>query len=347
MARLTPPRFLRRAARGRLLTVAALVAGLAACGGGSSSPMNPSNPTPPPELDSVVAVVYYDVNRNNVLDSEETVRLFDVELQIGGATGRTEVGSGKAVVQGVPAGTHQVVVQTSSLPPFFVAGAPVTIEVPRAEEVLIPVALPIGQNFPFRYLSSGDSISKGTGSDDDMGYRSILLGRLRDYYQVPVSAFYRGRGGGPSSDGAGRIARDLSLLQPAYTLIGWGTNDWNECGAPSTCDTVPNLRAIVRDVKAAESLPCVATLLPPNVGFDGRAPQSRAEWVMETNDLIRVMALQEGALIVDLHAAFMNAGSLPDLFVDHIHPNPRGYELMAETWFNALTRARSLNVAAH
>ena len=68
---------------------------------------------------------------------------------------------------------------------------------------------------------------------------------------------------------------------------------------------------------------------------------------METNDLIRVMALEEGALIVDLHAAFMNAGSLPDLFVDHIHPNSRGYELMAETWFNALTRPRSLNVAAH
>jgi lysophospholipase L1-like esterase len=234
------------------------------------------------------------------------------------------------------------------LPPFFVAGAPVTIQVPRAEVVLVPVALPIGQNHPFNYLSTGDSISKGDpGSDDLMGYRSILLTRLREYYEVPVRMFYRGRGGGPSADGAGRTPRDLTLIQPAYTLIGWGNNDWNECGAPSTCDTVANLRSIVLDVKAANSLPCVATLLPPNVGFDNRAPASRAEWVVEMNGLIKAMALQEGALVVDIHAAFMSAGNLSGLFVDHIHPNPRGYELMAETWFNALTRPRSLTVGAN
>jgi lysophospholipase L1-like esterase len=337
----------RRAARVWLLTAATLVIGLEGCGGGgSSSPTSPVNPTPPPDLHSVVADVYYDVNRNTVLDSEETVRLFDVELKIGGGTGRTEVGSGKAVVQGVPAGAHQIVIEPSSLPPFFTAGAPVTITVPRAEEVRVPVVLPIGQNNPFNYLSTGDSVSKGTGSDDEEGYRSILLTRLREYYEVPVRMFYRGRGTGPSADGAARTARDLSIIQPAYTLIGWGNNDWNECGAPSTCDTVENLRSIVLDVKAANSLPCVATLLPPNVGFDNRAPASRAEWVVEMNGLIRAMALQEGVLVVDIHAAFMSAGSLSGLFVDHIHPNPRGYELMAETWFNALTRPRSLTAGA-
>jgi lysophospholipase L1-like esterase len=172
------------------------------------------------------------------------------------------------------------------------------------------------------------------------------LSRLRQYYGVPVSMFYRGGGGGPSSDGAGRTPRDLRLLEPAYALIGWGTNDWNICGPPPTCDTIENLRSIVRDVKAAESLPCVATLTPPNVGFDGRAPESRGEWVVEMNELIKAMALEESALVVDLHAAFMGAGNLSSLFVDHVHPNSRGYELIAETWFNALTRPRSLNPSA-
>lgn len=290
-----------------------------------------------------MAVVYYDVNRNNVLDADETVRLSNVELQIGGGSGRTEVGTGRAAVQGVPEGTHDIVVQPASLPPFFVGGAPVRIDVPRVEEVLVPVALPIGQNLPFRYLSSGDSISKGENSDDGMGYRSILLSRLRDYYQVPVSMFYRGRGQGPSSDGAARTPRDLSLLEPAYTLIGWGTNDWNECGAPSTCPTVDNLRSMVRDVKAADSLPCVATLIPPNVGNDNRAPESRGEWVVEMNEMIRAMAREEDALLVDLHAAFMNAGGPSALIVDHVHPNDRGYQVIAEAWFNALTRPRSFS----
>jgi lysophospholipase L1-like esterase len=211
---------------------------------------------------------------------------------------------------------------------------------------MIPVALPIGQNQPFRYLATGDSITKGVGSSNEMGYRSRLLSRLREYYDVPISMFYRGRGGGPSADGAGRTPRDLMLLEPAYALIGWGTNDWNICGPPPTCPTVENLRTIIRDVKAANSLPCVAMLPPPNVGFDGRAPAARDDWVAEMNQLIRAMAIEEGALVVDHYAAFKGAGNLSSLFDDHVHPNDRGYELMAETWFNALTRPRSLNPSA-
>jgi lysophospholipase L1-like esterase len=340
------PRMSRRGAGGRLLTAVAFVTFLGSCGGGSSSPTNPSSPTPPAVVYSVLATVYYDVNRNNVLDPEETVRLFDVDLEIGGGTGRTEARTGQATVQGVPAGAHQVVVQPSSLPPFFAPGATTTVVAPQTEEAFIPVALPIGQNNPFWYLATGDSITKGTGSDDETGYRSILLSRLREYYDRSVSMFYRGRGGGTSMDGAVRTAPDISLLQPAYALIGWGTNDWNICGAPATCDTVPNLRSMVRDVKAGNSLPCVATLLPTNVGYDGRATEARNEWVAEMNDLIKAMAIEEGALVVDLHAAFMGAGSLSDLFVDHVHPNPRGYDLIAETWFNALTRPRALNPSA-
>lgn len=295
------------------------------------------------ETYSVAAVVYYDVNRNNVLDPEETVRLDNVELDIGGGSGRTQGGTGRAVVQGVPAGNHTIVIQTSSLPPFFVGGTPVTIDVPRNEDVLVPLALPIGQNFPFHYLSSGDSISKGENASDGEGYRSILLSRLRGYYQVPVSMYYRGRGRGPSSDGADRMQYDLGNLHPAYVLIGWGTNDWNQGCAPSACDTIDNLRSMVRDVKAADSLPCVGTLLPPNVGNDPRAPESRGEWVVEMNELIRAMAQEEGALVVDLHAAFMNAGGPAGLIEDHVHPNDRGYEVMAEAWFDALTRPRSFS----
>jgi lysophospholipase L1-like esterase len=294
---------------------------------------------------SLEATVFYDVNRNNVLDPNETVRLSDVELDIGGGNGRTVSGSGKATVQGIPVGSHQVVVQPSSLPPFFVGGAPVTVVVPQDTEASIPVALPIGQNLPFRYLATGDSITKGVGSDDEMGFRSTLLSRLREYYDVPVSMFYRGRGGGPSADGVGRTPRDLELLEPAYTLIGWGTNDWNICGPPPTCDTMENLRSIVRDVKAADSLPCVATIIPANPS-DNRTPPSRNEWVAEMNELIKAMALEEGALVVDHYAAFMGVGDLPNLFDDHVHPNDRGYQLMAETWFNALTRPRSLNPSA-
>lgn len=322
--------------------------GLASCGGGSNGPTDPtqpSTPTPPASLHSVTAFVFYDLNRNNAVDSGEGVRLGDVVVQIGGASARTEAGSGKAVVQGVPAGSHPIVLQAASLPPHFVPGAPVTIEVPRSAEVPVPVALPIGQNTPFRYLASGDSISQGVGSDNEAGFRPALQSSLSRHYGVSISMFYRGGGGGTSDDGAVRIERDLTLLGPAYTLIGWGTNDWNGCGAPTSCRTVENLRSIVHAVKAAQSLPCIATILPPNVGYDSLAPESRARWVVEMNELIKAMAQQEGALVADLHAAFMRAGP-SGLFVDHVHPNSRGYEVIAQAWFDALTRPRGTGAAA-
>lgn len=269
-----------------------------------------------------------------------------MEVEVAGRVGRSNSTTGAVVVHGVPAGAYPVVVRSASLPPFFATDSPVTAQVPNPTETPIPVALPIGLNEPFRYLAEGDSISQGTGSADGRGYRTILEARLEDYYGRSASTFYRGNGGGTSADGAARIARDLQLLTPAYTLIAWGTNDWNWCGDPRSCFTIPSLRSIIRAVKQANSLPCVATILPANVGYDENAPASRNVWVAEANDLIRAMASEEGAVVVDLHAAFMRAPNLSSLFIDHVHPNPAGHELIAETFFASLTRPRSLSGAS-
>lgn len=333
-------RWPRRRAAAVLLALATT-----ACGGGNSTPAGPPTATPPGEVFSVAAFLYLDENRNNVVDGAEDIRLADVEVEIAGRVGRSNGSAGAVVVPGIPAGAHSVNIRVASLPPFFVAGGAVVAQVPSTAEVPLPVALPIGLNVPFRYLASGDSISQGTGSADERGYRTILEARLEAYYRRSVSTFYRGSGGGSSEDGATRIARDLQLLQPAYTLIAWGTNDWNVCGSPSTCFTIPNLRSIVREAKKVNSLPCVATILPANVGYDDRAPASRNAWVAEANELIRAMARDEGALVVDLHGAFMRAPSLSSLFIDHVHPSPAGHQLIATTFFEALTRPRSVSGA--
>ena len=330
--------------RAHLVAVVVGVA-LGSCGGGSSSgPTDPGTPTPPPGIHSLTATVYYDFLRNNVIDPAENVRFEGVELQVGGGSGRTG-SNGEALVQGISAGTHQVVIEPSTLPPFFVAGSDAPVNVPQETEVLVPVTLPIGQNQPFKYLCSGDSITKGTGSSDEMGYRSILQPMLAGLYDTAIDMKYRGRGGGFSSEGVARTERDLSLVQPAYILIGWGTNDYNQCGAPSTCDTVPNLRSMVQMAKAARTMPCVATIIPANEADANTAP-GRNDWIEEMNGMIRAMAAEEGALVADLHAAFVAAGSPPGFFVDHVHPSPAGYEVIAQTWFDALTQPRGLNPAA-
>ena len=67
------------------------LATLAACGGGGSS----SGPTAVPSPSTVpgatvVATVYYDENGNGRADPEETIRVPDVEVDIGGRSARSE-----------------------------------------------------------------------------------------------------------------------------------------------------------------------------------------------------------------------------------------------------------------
>src|SRR5258708_16232333 len=98
----------------------ALAVALAACGGGSS----PSGPTPQPSPSTVpgatvVATLYYDENQNGRADTDEGIRIPDVEVSIGGRTARSEKTTGRAVVTGVPAGTQSVTLRADTLPPFY------------------------------------------------------------------------------------------------------------------------------------------------------------------------------------------------------------------------------------
>ena len=287
----------------------------------------------------MVAVVYYDENSDGRVDPGETVRMPDVVLQVGSRTGRTE-SAGRAVITGVPAGSPSVAVGTASLPPFYTAPVPVpaTVPQPAGSDVMVALKLPIGFNRPNTYMGFGDSITAGEGSSDDAGYRDRLEAKLRQRLGE-ATVINQGLAGTRSNGGAQRIHQALPAERPAYTLILYGTNDWNqsECKNAFPCFTIDSLRNIVRAVRGAQSLPLLATIPPCNVGMDDRCPASRQKWIHDMDELIRPMAREEGAVVVDLEAAFLAHPPLSALFVDHIHPNDAGYEIIASEFFAAIT----------
>jgi acyl-CoA thioesterase-1 len=320
----------------------AVTLGLAGCGGHGPSAASPPSPPPtqppPASLHPVAGLLYYDENANGVLDAGEDVRLPHVLLTIGGRPVETDA-RGEFVAGDVPAGTRTVEIRAESLPPYYRAGRlpSVAVPMPDGARLAVPVVLPIGSNQPNVYLAFGDSITAGDGSRGSRGYRSSLQSQLRDYWGQ-AAVVDDGVPSTRSDDGALRLGGSLAAERPAYALILYGTNDWNlsACRHVYTCFTIENLRSMIRQARAAGTVPVVATVIPANPAYAGA--DGRNAWIDETNAVLIPMARAEGAVVADLHQALLAEDpSLSRVFTDHVHPNDRGYAAMADEFFRAIT----------
>jgi lysophospholipase L1-like esterase len=319
-----------------LSTLITLSIACAGCGSGGG----PTAPPPVP-THAVGVALFYDENANGTMEPTESVRIPDAVVEIGGKQGRSASLSGEAIIESVPAGSQTLSVRASSLPPYYVPPPPMTLVVPQtAGTTFIPVTLPIGPNRANTYLAFGDSITDGEGSSDGNGYASRLQRKLQAHYGR-ATIIKDGLAGTRSNRGADRLPDSLTV-RPAYTLIHYGTNDWNagECKSNPPCFTIDSLRTMVRDVKGRQGLPVLGTIIPGNPIYLETQP-ARNEWVAAMDARIRDLARAEGALLVDLEAAFLSAPSVPALFTDHIHPNDAGYEVMAQAFFEAITKPQA------
>jgi lysophospholipase L1-like esterase len=299
----------------------------------------------------VIVTVFYDENGNGTLDAAETARVPDVEVEVAGRTARTDKATGRATVAGVPEGSHRVTARETTVPVFYRAVASASVSVaspqPAGADVYVPLTLAIGNNRPNVYLGFGDSITAGDGAHSTDGYRDVLEQLLRQHFgrgQVMSD----GVGGTRTPAGADRIGQSVTGARPAYTLILYGTNDWNrataECRTSYECDTAENLRYMIGVVESVSSLPVVGTIPPVNP--NAFAAEDRNAWVTKINEQIRPMARAEGAVVADIHAAFLREPSLSALFADHVHPNDRGYQIIAAEFFRAITRPPTAGATA-
>jgi lysophospholipase L1-like esterase len=277
-------------------------------------------------------LVYYDEDGNGRRSADEIVRVPGVDVRLGGAIGRSQVRTGNVHVEGVPEGPQLPEILRS--PPYYEPSALPTIGVPTSKRVPIGLTLDIGSHVPNVYMAFGDSVTEGVGSTSGSGYRVGLAARLRSHFGA-AKVTNQGILGSRTGKGAERLGASLAEDRPAYVLILYGTNDWNEpsCKYDDGCETIDNLRSMIRQCFAAKTLPIVGTIPPVN---PAQSPTSRNIWVATTNDDLRLMARREGAAVAEIHGAFEDEPKLSALFYDHIHPNDAGYELIAREFFRAI-----------
>lgn len=322
-----------------------LAAVAAACGGGSSGPTSPGTPTPTPGS-PVGGFVFYDENGNGIADPTETVRLPNVGVTIGGASATTQAGGRFSLSS--PGGAQTAQASPASLPAYFTPGAPVSVTVPTSGDVAVPVVLALGPRAtPNLYLAFGDSITWGQGSSDGTGYASWLREDLRAFWGKGDVAI-DGVPGTKSNKGESRLGPSLSANHPAYLLILYGTNDWNDadCRNAPPCYTVDALRSMVLQAHDAGAFPVVGTIPPVNPNYTDKDAADRNDWVKNMNTFIRTMASQERAPVAEVYGNFMKQSSLPPLFADELHPNDSGFQIIAQSFFDAITKPISASASA-
>jgi acyl-CoA thioesterase-1 len=156
-------------------------------------------------------------------------------------------------------------------------------------------------------IAFGDSLTAGYGASAGEAYPS----RLSTMIGAPV--LNAGVSGDTTEAALARIDADVLARDPRIVIVGLGGNDYLR-GVPIS-STEANVRTIVHKIQGAGAM---AVLL----GF--RFPSLNANY----EKMYEGVARDERCLLV----AHLLAGILtdPSLKSDEIHPNARGYQLMAE-----------------
>jgi acyl-CoA thioesterase-1 len=187
-----------------------------------------------------------------------------------------------------------------------------------------------------RFLAFGDSITEGILPSTELtpvpypaGLKMRLAARYATQDFVVVNA---GIGGEQTVAGAPRLPGVLSATNPEVLLLFEGVNDLSQ-GDPSKIPVViTNLRTMIQTARARGVQVFLATLLPEIPGGSRTGP---LPLIVPINDQIRALAASQGATLVDLYQAF-NGMERTLIGDDGLHPNPAGYEKLAETFFDPI-----------
>jgi lysophospholipase L1-like esterase len=154
------------------------------------------------------------------------------------------------------------------------------------------------------------------------GYEPPLEEMLVDSGHQAVALNY-GHPGELSCDGTRRIQGIIDKEKPDIVLVMEGTNDlWFY--SPESIMT--DLASMVNKVIKSGAFPVLATITPDTRG---------SKPVTQMNDKIRKWAKDNNVQFADQYTALIdNWSSLRSS--DNFHPNQDGYNVIAQTWFQAI-----------
>lgn len=159
----------------------------------------------------------------------------------------------------------------------------------------------------------GDSITYGYGAEENGDYPSALAALSR------VTVVNAGVSGDTTIGGVDRMDEDVLSYEPELVIVEFGANDFlNQVPREKT---VENMRLIVRRAQEEGAMVAITDI-------------SAGMLFREYRGAFQVLARQEGALFIP--NALAGIITDPSLKSDFVHPNSRGYRLIAQRIYRAV-----------
>ncbi|MBD3287332.1 hypothetical protein GF337_00875, partial [candidate division KSB1 bacterium] len=204
-------------------------------------------------------------------------------------------------------------------------------------------------NAQIKIMPLGDSITKGTGSSDNGGYRDDLQSYLTDYSisynfvgsQSDGSGFqtnHEGHEGFTSANILGSVNGWLTTFSPNYVLLMIGANDVTEIanGTLSISESVSNIEGIVDAIQSynASTHILISSLTPRADSLDSYtlALSHRIKYIYENKKAAgyKIHYVGSGEM-------FRTYETWADDYMDNfLHPNDTGYNQIAKGLFHRM-----------
>jgi lysophospholipase L1-like esterase len=128
-----------------------------------------------------------------------------------------------------------------------------------------------------------------------------------------------------------RFRQDVVALHPAVVVILGGTNDIAGNTGYSTLEMIEDNIASMTEIAQANGIRVVLCSVLPVFDYPWKAGLEPAPKIMKLNAWLRDYAGEAGAVYVDFHSAMADErhGLRSDLGSDGVHPNEKGFGIMA------------------